>query len=208
MIIIVCVNVQQISASTLTFSYFLNLKKILQKKLPDHKKSLNHKRQGNRKNIFIFFKFISHISIRCMPSSDIYTFLTPVWHTQDHPINGVLRDCVPFLNQSLAELCNIPWRLLSFTNTSPKQVPTMFYGIQVRRHCRPIKNFDILIFKERHRDTSGMRTGIILHKDEPITKCSCKRPDNQAIFVFYSVLEFSPHWILPPHWKKTNILKM
>ena len=24
----------------------------------------------------------------------------------------------------------------------------------------------------------------------------------KATFVFYSVLEFSPHWIWPPHWKK------
>ena len=63
--------------------------------------------------------------------------LAPSPHASSRPGHTLLRDGIPFLNQSLAQVSQRCCVGNSCTNSMPKLIPQVFNGVEVRTAGRP-----------------------------------------------------------------------
>jgi len=82
-------------------------------------------------------------------------------HTAYQSLDGLLLDSVPLSPQCLKQLCPCPGPA---NYASPKLIPQVLYGIQVRGERRPLHGVDVLALEKCSGKASSMGTSVVMLK--------------------------------------------
>lgn len=105
----------------------------------------------------------------------IQTSITLAPHAPNETTNVNLRNSLPLLLECRTQLYQVLTGWVLPLYTSSQHIPYVFYGGEVRGHCRPGQGLDLVPLEMVKDDACMMSSGIVIFVDESSSMTECKR---------------------------------